>query len=514
MKKFKGYGFTLCVTAFLLVGLVGCDGTQTTSSTTQDETVKYTVEFMDGETVLHTEEVEEGDKVTEYTPDVDGKEFLGWFIEPTFIHEFDFDTPITKDTQIFGSFVTYTEDTRTWQILGAGKSNLLRKSNWGAGNTEEHLLTKQDVENKNVFTITTDLYVNDEFQFAKDKEWNHQRGNGYLVETADENGVECFSKPSSIYDTGSKKSNIKVLVDGNYTLTLTTYPAEDYYDEEAQGYEESNREAFNFSDVDTITFVRNGDPIEALPESETNYYIKGNKITHWVDDYNAEKMFTVSEEDETIHTLSIYLEAGDEYMFTSRVTSSDPDEQPTAGNVYIRYANIKDEESLKLVTGTEGQNIVSSKSGLHTFTYDEETQELTVSVDETGKIEPVDVYLKGSMNGMGWQNQEFTTDWKLTPVDGTYTYTITKELAVGDEFGFSTWVVGTTAENMEEGRLDFLNFARLQGAYATKENEAVDRTELTEATEGKVTSNIKCVKAGTYTFVYDHYSRSISYTIA
>ena len=104
MKKFKGYGFTLCVTAFLLVGLVGCDGTQTTSSTTQDETVKYTVEFMDGETVLHTEEVEEGDKVTEYTPDVDGKEFLGWFIEPTFIHEFDFDTPITKDTQIFGSF--------------------------------------------------------------------------------------------------------------------------------------------------------------------------------------------------------------------------------------------------------------------------------------------------------------------------------------------------------------------------------------------------------------------------
>ena len=171
MKKFKGYGFTLCVTAFLLVGLVGCDGTQTTSSTTQDETVKYTVEFMDGETVLYTEEVEEGDKVTEYTPDVDGKEFLGWFIEPTFIHEFDFDTPITKDTQIFGSFVTYTEDTRTWQILGAGKSNLLRKSNWGAGNTEEHLLTKQDVENKNVFTITTDLYVNDEFQFAKDKEF-------------------------------------------------------------------------------------------------------------------------------------------------------------------------------------------------------------------------------------------------------------------------------------------------------------------------------------------------------
>lgn len=522
MKKFKGYGFTLCVTAFLLVGLVGCDDTQTTTTTTQEETTTYKVEFMDGNTVLHTEQVEEGDKVAEYTPNVDGKEFLGWYIEPTFVHEFDFNVAITKDTKIFGSFVTYQEDTRTWQIVGAGKSNLLRKSNWGAGNTEEHLLTKKDVANKNVFTITTDLYANDEFQFAINKSWHNQRGNGYLITTTDADGEECFSKPSSIYDTGAKKSNIKVLKDGNYTLTLTTYPAQDYYDEEAQGYDEANKEAFNFSDVDTITFVRNGDPVEALPESETNYYIKGNKITHWVDDYNAEKMFTVSEDDPTIHTLSIYIEAGDEYMFTSRVTSSDPSEQPAAGNVYIRYSNIKDEESLKLVTAgmttgenpTPNGNIVSSKSGKHTFVYDEDTQELTVSVDETGKIVPVDVYLKGSMNGMNWENQEFTTDWKLTPVDGTYTYTITKELAAGDEFGFSTWVVGTTAENMEEGRLDFLNFARLQGAYATKDNEAVDRTELTEAQEGKVSSNIKCVKAGTYTFVYDHYSRSISYTIA
>lgn len=121
----------LLVTVLLAGGLflASCDGanvssggdktTETPDSSTKVEE-KWDVKYMDGDKVLHTVEVEDGETAPNWDPTetVTDKTFHGWYIEPILAHEWDFDTPITADTNIYGKFTTFTEDTRTWVIAG------------------------------------------------------------------------------------------------------------------------------------------------------------------------------------------------------------------------------------------------------------------------------------------------------------------------------------------------------------------------------------------------------------
>lgn len=81
-----------------------------------------------------------------------------------------------------------------------------------------------------------------------------------------------------------------------------------------------------------------------------------------------------------IYSLTVDLEEGDEFMFTSMVTVGDT---KSVGTEYIRYTNIAedDTESLSCVTGKEGGNLVANTAGSYTFTYDPSTQILTVSCE-------------------------------------------------------------------------------------------------------------------------------------
>jgi hypothetical protein len=110
---------------------------------------------------------------------------------------------------------------------------------------------------------------------------------------------------------------------------------------------------------------------------QTDYYIKGAKITGWEDVYSDETKFT---EENGIYTLTVDLEKDDEFMFTSMVTTGDTS---GVGTEYIRYTNIAedDTESLSYVTGTETANLIASQGGTYTFTYDPSTQILTVKCE-------------------------------------------------------------------------------------------------------------------------------------
>ena len=114
---------------WLPVAVALCLSVFAACTTTDPETEEYTVTYIDGTdgtTVLKTETVEEGGYATEWTPEKDGYNFVGWYGEPSFTHSFDFTTAITADTSVFAAFssaVTVT-DTRDFYIVGSGTSPL------------------------------------------------------------------------------------------------------------------------------------------------------------------------------------------------------------------------------------------------------------------------------------------------------------------------------------------------------------------------------------------------------
>lgn len=338
----------------------------------------HTVTFYDsdGTTVLDTKEVADGECVEEYTPEKDGYIFVGWFATPQMSHRFDYSAAITDDTSVFAGFVSYVEDVREFAIVGSGTSPVLMESNWGKVIGDAQMMTKEESADANIYTITLDLNVGDEFQFAINTEWNDQRGYGYL-ETISQDGTDYFQNSGGLGETSTKRSNIKCAVAGNYTFTLTTYPGEDEYETDNANYKEDNKEAFNINPYDTITWTYNGEGEAANADIQTDYYIKGATITGWEDVYSDETRFT---EENGIYTLTVELTEGDEFMFTSMVTI---DGTESVGTEYIRYTNIAadDTESLSFVTEGGGANLVAAQAGSYTFTYDPSSQVLTVSCE-------------------------------------------------------------------------------------------------------------------------------------
>lgn len=367
----------------LSMGIVGCgaketNGGNTTQEEGKDESTEdtYTVTFYDsdGKTELKTEEVKSGECVAEYEPEKDGEIFVGWFATPQMTHRFDFSTVITEDTQVFGGFVTYVEDTREFYIVGSGTSPVLLESNWGKVIGDAQKLTKEDSSDSNKYSITLDLAEGDEFQFAINSAWNAQRGYGYL-DSISKDGTDYFANSGGLGDVSTKRSNIKCAVAGNYTFTLTTYPGEDQYETDNSNYTEDNKEAFNINPYDVITWTYNGESTVDNSDTVTDYYIKGAKITGWEDVYTDETKFT---EENGVYTLNVDLEEGDEFMFTSMVTVGG---NSSVGTEYIRYSNIavEDVDSQSFVSGTDSANLVAKQSGTYTFTYEPSTKVLTVT---------------------------------------------------------------------------------------------------------------------------------------
>ncbi len=381
MKK-RRLVMILAMAIMVFAGAAGCGNKEAGSNSKKEESKEgiYTVEFYDsdGKTVLNTEEVKSGECVTEYQPQKGEKVFVGWFATPQMTHRFDFTTAITEDTRVFGGFVTHAEDTRQFVILGSGTSPVLMESNWGNVIGDAHQMTKEDNSEANCYTMTLDLKEGDEFQFAADTStgasWQNQRGYGYL-DSISKDGTEYFANSGGLGDISSKRSNIKCAVAGNYTFTLTTYPAEDTYETDNGNYTEENKEAFNISPYDVITWTYNGESTASEEDVRTDYYIKGAQITGWEDVYTDETRFT---EEDGIYTLEIKLTKGDEFMFTSMVTAG---ENSSVGTEYIRFTNIavEDTESQSVVSGTDSANLTANQEGIYTFRYDSSAKVLTVS---------------------------------------------------------------------------------------------------------------------------------------
>lgn len=457
----------------------------------EPETPVFTVTYYDGTTVLKTEEVEKGSHATYWEPEAkEGMEFSDWYVDAGLNRVFDFEgEAITADRNLYAGYVAVgTDDTRTWAIVGSGQGDILSSSAWGTVITDVHALEKTEGENE--FTITLDLYEDDQFQFATDTSWMNQRGFGYIpladrTMTVDGEDVTPFSGGGGIGETADKQSNIIVKYPGNYTFTLTTYPDEDYYDDNV------NNGQVSISNFDTITYEYNG-PAAELSATVTEFYIKGQNITQWGDMYNpATQMTRVG----STYTLTVYLKAGDQVMFTSLNVDRETGES-TVGTTYINVTNL-DEESASLFTAA-GNNMTVNTSGEYTFTYDADSKTLSAALDEDATLVQADYYLDGSFGGLSWNQSFYDPDYKFAAA-GNDVYTLDGiELAAGDEIVIQSFTQGATEESGE--KLAAYNFRYYRGTDGAFEAADADNNNY----------NIAVVTAGTYNIEFDAYAKIIT----
>lgn len=457
----------------------------------EPETPVFTVTYYDGTTVLKTEEVEEGGYATDWEPEAkEGMEFSDWYVDAGLNRVFDFEgEAITADRNLYAGYVAVgTDDTRTWAIVGSGQGDILSSSAWGTVITDVHALEKTEGENE--FTITLDLYEDDQFQFATDTSWMNQRGFGYIpladrTMTVDGEEVTPFSGGGGIGETADKQSNIIVEYPGNYTFTLTTYPDEDYYDDNV------NNGLVSISNFDTITYEYNG-PAAELSSTVTEFYIKGQDITQWGDMYNpATQMTRVG----STYTLTVYLKASDQVMFTSLNVDRETGES-TVGTTYINVTNL-DEESASLFTAA-GNNMTVNTSGEYTFTYDADSKTLSAALDEDAAPLQADYYLDGSFGGLSWNQSFYDPDYKFAAA-GNDVYTLDGiELAAGDEIVIQSFTQGATEESGE--KLAAYNFRYYRGTDGAFEAADADNNNY----------NIAVVTAGTYNIEFDAYAKIIT----
>ena len=465
----------------------------------EPETPVFTVTYYDGTTVLKTEEVEEGSHATYWEPEAkEGMEFSDWYVDAGLNRVFDFEgEAITADRNLYAGYVAVgTDDTRTWAIVGSGQGDILSSSAWGTVITDVHALEKTEGENE--FTITLDLYEDDQFQFATDTSWMNQRGFGYIpladrTMTVDGEEVTPFSGGGGIGETADKQSNIIVKYPGNYTFTLTTYPDEDYYDDNV------NNGLISISNFDTITYEYNG-PAAELSSTVTEFYIKGQDITQWGDMYNTQwgDMYNPATQMTRVgstYTLTIYLKAGDQVMFTSLNVDRETGES-TVGTTYINVTNL-DEESASLFTAA-GNNMTVNTSGEYTFTYDAESKTLSAALDEDATPLQADYYLDGSFGGLSWNQSFYDPEYKFAAA-GNDVYTLDGiELAAGDEIVIQSFTQGATEESGE--KLAAYNFRYYRGTDGAFEAADADNNNY----------NIAVVTAGTYNIEFDAYAKIIT----
>ncbi|MFT3886773.1 MAG: hypothetical protein QM713_01225 [Arachnia sp.] len=331
--------------------------------------------------------------------------------------------PTTPASQPATSAAAAPADTRDFYIVGNGAGPLLKESNWGAVVSDAHKLQKSETANE--YTITLDLYAADEFQFAIDSKWTDQKGAGYLKETEADGEAYFEDSEGAGLSSDPKKANIKVLKDGNFTLTLTTDPSN--------------------PDADSIAWVRNGDAAAAIDYAKLEMYIKGNLITEW--QHSKDDEFKMKSFKNGAFTYEHEFFAGDEIAFYNF-----NEEGTGLGNIFVNASAIDAEASTDKVDleGSAKGNIRLKEDGTYFFEYDARSNKLVVTYDPAFSLTykpKKDWFIVGSgasklMLTSGWGKsggfEKIADDYRLASTGKDNEYSITLDLAKGDQFAIAT----------------------------------------------------------------------------
>ena len=370
MKKMNLIRKATCLIAgslLICLSLAGCGNSSASSASASDTETPaasktVTVTFMNQDNTLGTTQGAAGEVLDPSTyssyETVDGFEFGGWYETPTLLAASKKDLSVdtfSEDTTLYGDFknLNVTEDTRKWYIAGSSTKGPLKLNNWAAKLSDDEKasfeLTKTG-NKTNEFQLTIDLFTDDMFQIIHDWNWDGQKGFGKFTEI-DESQMENAGGLGGTAD----KANVKVLQDGNYTITLTTDP-----DNAAQ---------------DTLTIVRNSDPVSAPEETEaepfevtenTKVMVKGSWVADWSELKELERR-----EDSAVYSITLDLDADTELCFS--VFEGDEDT-----GLVLKEENV-DDTSMALLT-KNGNNIQVPEKGSYTFELD--LSSMTVSISK------------------------------------------------------------------------------------------------------------------------------------
>ena len=187
MKKFLSVIALIMVLSLSIACFVSCKPEETPPA---DDSDKVTVCWYQGSKLLKEEKVAKGTKLTTWTPPVvEGKDFTGWYAEASLSQEFDFETAINADTDIFAKYTSnvFEEDDKSYYLIGTGTGDM-KKSGWNHENSMQHLvMTKTENASANVYEIEILMYAGDAFQICYGGTYDGQVGIGYVpgVEYAD-----------------------------------------------------------------------------------------------------------------------------------------------------------------------------------------------------------------------------------------------------------------------------------------------------------------------------------------
>ena len=192
MKKFLSVIALIMALSLSLACLASCNlfGKPEETPPAADDSNKVTVCWYQGSKLLKEEKVEKGTKLTTWTPDpIEGKDFTGWYAEASLTQEFDFETVINEDTDIFAKYTSnvFVADDKSYYLIGTGSGDM-KQSGWNHDNSMAHLvMTKTENASANVYEITILMYAGDAFQICYGGTYDGQVGIGYVpgVEYAD-----------------------------------------------------------------------------------------------------------------------------------------------------------------------------------------------------------------------------------------------------------------------------------------------------------------------------------------
>ena len=410
---------------------------------TGDDANKVTVSWYQGSKVLKEEKIEKGSKVTSWDPVVEGKTFTGWYAEASLTQAFDFETAINEDTDIFAAFKSndHVEDENSYYLIGTGAGDM-GKANWDHTNAAANLtMTKEDVENANVYTITLTMYAGDMFQICYGGSWDGQVGIGYIPGAEYCDGVNFYNNGtytaadkkvaqvkneagevvfigSDEYNKGYEVWNIKLAegMDGIYKITYTTYP---------------NAGAYNEITYELV------EKIEPMTETHSMHLV--GEFNSWsADDDNAD----------------YHLKASDDKSTWSGFLTVTADDLAADGDVQLKVVN--------QIAGSwhspDGNNIVLTEAGVYAVKFTVEG-----SVVEIAKCEYyiVGTFFDAEGNAVNYAVKEGVTP-SLTVADGIATGSFTAvdvtadgnyswiadqgkpgvfavKVVYGSELGISTW---------------------------------------------------------------------------
>ncbi len=438
----------------LVMGIVTVTGFAACSEKPSGDTV--TVTWYNGRTILKEEPVEKGSKVTAWTPENPGYEFLDWYSESSLTKRFDFDTVINEDTNIYSKWRSGTaqKDDRIWYAIGS-----LSGSNWKFV-TEKNESDEWEIvpgyekfvfENKgeNTYELTLTLRPNCKFRFVTNlldpSTWEGDEGRAEMglgnlkgfefaagTNPEGKGKVDCTAEDMEYGVVKDAQGNI--VFHGGYEFNLPCNTWNIWPAEGSDGVYKFTVKTYPGADADNLLEWECIEKLEPL-ESQYDMYLVGTVTgdhENWHDDYDTALKLERDPDNQTIW--KTYLDVTSE-MFPSWSAKENP-EGLSAASIKIKNNVTGLDCGIQGGSGTKGNANVFLGEGKWCITYEEGTDIVS--------YEKCDYYVVGTVR-FGTDNYNFVVgDGRVTPLmkstDGGASYKATIGVPDMREVEGYTWL--------------------------------------------------------------------------